>query len=218
MVTAVIRGTSMSVSRQQAESLTFWAAKTCVMAQLTHPESSATPPDDYLLMYGQRTPPPAMRIWAMHTDTEDWGVRMQHFGLLYPDTSGVEFSEPCNTHSTTIGLGRVAFCVMATTVATLPLPSLDDIPPLKAVRLWPHPEPFVWGQTQPLDDESVWIVSDLLRLWLGDDDDRFVNGLTELGLRNMRRAGRQVPGHEECCQVPPLGSRASRASLVPAFS
>jgi hypothetical protein len=98
----------------------------------------------------------------------------------------MEFSEPCNTHSTTIGLGKVGFCIMTTTNESLALPSLDDIPPLNAARLWPHPAPFEWGLTQPLDDESVSIVSDLLRLWIGDDDDLFLNALMVLGVRNMQ--------------------------------
>ena len=185
VLTALITGRPTTVSQQQAQSLAFWVAKTCVMAELTHPESAATSPSEYMSMYEHRMPLPGMKIWALNIDTEDWGVRMQHFGLLYGDPAELEYSEPCNTHSTTIGLGRVAFCVMATTNETLPLPSLDDIPPLKAVRLWSDPTPFAWGRIRSLDDESVWIVSDYLRLWLGDDDDLFLNALTELGFRNM---------------------------------
>ena len=183
-LTLLIKGDTTTMSIEQARSLAFWVAKTCVMAQLTHPESAATSPSLYHLMYRDRIPPPGMRIWALATDTDEWSVRMQHVGLLYGDTSTLEFSEPCNTHSTTIGLGKVAFCIMATT-ARLPLPSLEDIPPLKAVRLWPDPSPFPWSRTNPLDDVSLWIVSDLLQLWVGDDDDDFLNALMEIGLRNM---------------------------------
>lgn len=185
VVTALIRGDKTSVSIEQAKSLAFWVAKTCVMAQLTHTESAATPPSDYHHMHRERTPPPAMKMWALNIDTADWGVRMHHFGILVGNQSKLEFSQPCNTYSTTIGLGHVAFCVMATTSESLPLLSLDDIPPLKAVHLWPEPSSFEWGQTGPLDDESVGIVSDLLRLWIGDDDDLFMNALMVLGLRNM---------------------------------
>ena len=111
-LTLLIKGDTTTMSIEQARSLAFWVAKTCVMAQLTHPESAATSPSLYHLMYRDRIPPPGMRIWALATDTDEWSVRMQHVGLLYGDTSTLEFSEPCNTHSTTIGLGKVAFCIM----------------------------------------------------------------------------------------------------------
>jgi len=184
VLSALIAGESISVSLLQAESLAFWVAKTCVMAELTHPESAATPPHHFRYMHEDRMPPPGMHIWALNTDADDWGVRLQHFGILYGDPSELSYSEPCNTQSTTIGLGRAAFCVIATTQEVMPLPSLDDMPPLNAVRIWPNPVGFTWGQTRPLGNEDVWVVSDLLRLWLGDDDDAFLNALMGLGFRN----------------------------------
>jgi hypothetical protein len=39
-----------------------------------------------------------------------------------------------------------------------------------------------WSRDAPLDDEAMWLVSDLLRLWLNTDDEFFVR-LMELQLR-----------------------------------
>jgi hypothetical protein len=80
-------------------------------------------------------------------------------------------------------LGRVAFCVTATTSLGLSLPSFDDMPPLGAVRLWPVTEAIVWDRQSPLGDEDVWFVSDFLRRWLGEDDDRFLEVLAAVAAR-----------------------------------
>ncbi len=179
----LIGGEEGSVDRGSAEDLATWVTKTCFMAQLTHPASAAVPPEDYRWLYKHRTPPADTHVWALNIEAEDWALRMQHFGVLYGERGQNDYSEPCNTYSTTIGLGRVAFCVMGSTNSSMVLPSLDMVTPLDAVRLWPNPQAFKWGGVTPLEDEDAWLVSDLLRLWIGDDDDLFLGALMELGLR-----------------------------------
>jgi hypothetical protein len=182
-LTLLVEGATGLVPAKRSSSLATWVAKTCLMAEFTHPESATSTPEDYRWLHKYRLPPPGMNIWAFPTETADWGVRMQHLGWLYGEPNQVDTSEPCNTRSTTLGLGRVAFCVTATTSAGLSLPSFDDIPPLGAVRLWPATEAIVWDRQSPLGDEDVWFVSDFLRLWLGEDDDWFLEALAAVAAR-----------------------------------
>jgi hypothetical protein len=187
VLTMLIRGEAGQVDRKSAEDLAIWVAKTCFMAQLTHPASAAVPPKHYEWLYEHRTPPADTHIWALNIEGGDWALRMQHFCILYGERGQHDFSEPCNTYSTTIGLGRVAFCVMGTTKSSMVLPSLEMVTPLDAVRIWPDAQRFEWGDVTPLEDADVWLVSDLLRLWIGDDDDLFFGELMELGIRRSDR-------------------------------
>ena len=183
VLTTLISGQDTAVGEEHARHLALWVAKTCLMAQLTHPESAAVPTEHYRWLYENRTPPPGTQIWALDIEAQDWSLRMQHFAILYGDPAHCDPAEPCNTYSTTIGLGRAAFCVMGTTSESVVLPSLDDVTPLGAVRLWPYPRPFGWGRVAPLGDDDLWFVSDFLRLWMGDDDDLFLGALMDLGSR-----------------------------------
>jgi hypothetical protein len=189
LLTALIGGRRAEVAQDDAGQLALWVAKTCLMAQFTHPESAAVLPRQYQWLYERQTPPPRIHIWALSVEARDWALRMQHFGILYGDPDECDPSEPCNTYSTTIGLGQVAFCVMGTTSESMILPDLEDVTPLDAVRLWPDPRPFEWGRATPLGDEDLWFVSDYLRLWIGEDDDPFLDALMKLGIRRGRVSG-----------------------------
>ena len=74
---------------------------------------------------------------------------------------------------------------MSTSNPTLDLPSLDRIPPLEAVRLWPDADAFRWGRAIPLGNEDLWFVSDHLKLWVGDDDEVVMDRLMALALRRV---------------------------------
>jgi hypothetical protein len=182
VLTPLIDGLIGEVDGEVVQDLAAWIMKTCLMAELTHPESAGTPPEFYRWLYETRTPLPHTRIWAVPIEGPEWSLRMQHVGILYGDAATTDTGQPCNVHSTTIGLGGVAFCVMGATGPRPEFPPLEDIPPLQAVRLWPDPASFDWARNDPLDDPSVWLLSDLLRLWIQDDDEFFVR-LMELQLR-----------------------------------
>jgi hypothetical protein len=164
------------------QSVATWVAKTCLMADFTHPESSAVPPDDYHWLFETKQPPPLMQIWMVPIRGNDWALRMEHVAALYGDPSIVDVSEPVNSYSTTVGLGRVAFCAMGATNNQLVFPRLETIPPLKAFRLWPDPSALEWHPDNGLDDWSVWLLSDLFRLWITDEEDFFMR-LMELQAR-----------------------------------
>jgi hypothetical protein len=181
-LTMLIQGNNGHVTVADSDALAMWVAKTVMMAEFTHPESAATPTDHYDWLFRRRTPPPGMNIWVLPTETDDWALRMEHTAVLFGEPATTKMDGPCNTHSTILGLGRVAFCVMATTNQSLVLPSLDDLP-LGARRLWPELTSFCWDRASPLDSDDLWFVNDLLRLWIGDDDDLFTTRLIDLGLR-----------------------------------
>ncbi|MGP8163441.1 MAG: hypothetical protein ACLQAN_06650 [Acidimicrobiales bacterium] len=181
LLTVLIGGQPCEVDGDVVQNLAVWVAKTCLMAELTYPESAATPLEFYRWLFETRTPPPHTRIWAVPIEGQEWSLRMQHIGILYGDVR-TDVSLPCNIHSTTIGLGGVAFCVMGRIGPRPEFPPLEGIPPLQAVRLWPDPVSFGWARNHPLDDWSVWLLSDLLRLWIQNDDEFFFR-LMELQLR-----------------------------------
>jgi hypothetical protein len=99
---------------------------------------------------------------------EDWGLRLQYWSVLYGDPSTIDTSDPCNVHSTTMGLGSVAFCAMATAGGDVSMPPMETSP-LGAVRLWPDIHAFDWTRERTLDSDEIWLVSDLLRLQLTDE-------------------------------------------------
>jgi hypothetical protein len=179
-LTMLIQGNKGHVTVAQSDALAMWVAKTVMMAEFTHPASAATPADQYEWLFRHRTPPPGMNIWVLPTEADDWALRMEHTGVLFGEPATTNMDGPCNTRSTILGLGRVAFCVTATTNQSLVLPSLDDLP-LGAIRLWPELTSFFWDRASPLDSDDLWFVNDLLRLWIGDDDALFANRLTDLG-------------------------------------
>jgi hypothetical protein len=155
-VTALVKGETFTLSTEQVAIVATWAAKTALMAEFTHPESNATPAEHYRQLYETRLPPPGMHVWAAPIDAEDWALRMQHLGVLYGDPRETDIIQPCNTHSTTIGLGRVVFCVMGTTNPAVEFPHLDEIPPFGAIRVWPAAGPHRWSWSSPLDERAVW--------------------------------------------------------------
>jgi hypothetical protein len=170
------------VTVAEADALAMWVAKTVLMAEFTHPESNATPSDDYHWLFRHRTPPPGMTIWALPTDADDWALRFEHAAVLYGDPAVINRDDPCNTHSTVIGLGRVAFYVTATANLSMQLPSLDDRL-LGAVQLWPAVTGFNWRSVSPVGSEDLYFLRDFLRLWIGDDDEQFLGRLTDLAVR-----------------------------------
>lgn len=182
VLTPLIDGQVAEVDGNVVQDLATWVVKTCLMAELTHPESAATPPEFYRWLFETRTPPPHTRIWAVPIKGQEWSLRVKHVGILYGDAATTDVSQPYNVHSTTIGLGRVAFCVMGAISSELEFPPLEDIPPLQAVRLWPDPRSFDWERHDPLDDRSAWLLSDIMRLWFQDDDEFFIR-LIDLQLR-----------------------------------
>lgn len=120
-------------------------------------------------MFETGQPPPLMQVWAVPIDGDDCSLRLQQVAVLFDDPAtmdGVDLvAQSCNTQSTTIGLGRVAFCVMGATNPHVPLPSLDSTPPARsapsgwrwAPGLWapssgplPRP-PFTTGYTATAD-------------------------------------------------------------------
>lgn len=178
----LVRGQAVYLNRETLLTLATWIAKTCLMADFTYPESSAIPLGDYRWMFKTKQPPPLMQIWMVPIQGNDWALRMEHIAVLYGDPSIIDASQPYNAYSTTIGLGKVGFCVMGTTNSELFLPRLEEIPPLKAFRLWPDPSGLEWSPGSALDDWSVWLLSDIFRLWFKNDDELFVR-LTELQAR-----------------------------------
>jgi hypothetical protein len=182
-LTMLIQGRRGRIGQEKVKTLATWVAKTSMMAEFTHPESAVTPADHYRWLFDHQTPPPGMMIWALPAAADDWALRMQHYGILYGFPETVDVSEACNTQSTVIGLGKVAFCLMSTSDPTLDLPSLDQIPPLAAVRLWPEPKSFWWDYVNPLGSADLWFVSDYLRLWIGDDDELLMSRMVDLAFR-----------------------------------
>ena len=182
--TMLVTGRTGYVTLEETDALAIWIAKTCMMAQLTHPESAATPMKHYEWLYRNRTPPPGWNIWVMPISAQDWGLRIQYWSVLYGDPSTIDVSDPCNVHSTTIGLGRVGFCAMASAGADIAIPPLETSP-LGAVRLWPEIHAFGWTRDQPLDNNEIWLASDLLRLQLTDEQ--------KLWEAIMRVAARRAP-------------------------
>lgn len=182
-LTKLIVGEAFTFGSDASEALATWVAKTAMMAEFTHPESKATRPLDYRDLYETGRPPSDMFIWAAATDTVDWCVRMEHAGLLFGDPDEVDVDQPCNVHSTTIGLGKVVFSVLGGSPPELPFPKLQDIPPFGAVRLWPEPDIVQWSRNVVLDDWSVWLMSDLLRLSVQLDDE-IIWRLGELAIRS----------------------------------
>ena len=183
-LTELIKGRSCRVEIEMTKAVAVWAAKTCLMAELVHPESNATPPEHYRWMFEQREPPPLMEIWVVPIRGEDWALRMEQVAVLYGDPSMIDdvVVQPCNAHSMTFGLGSVAFNVMATTNPAVPFPPLATITPLQAVRIWPEPAAFEWRPTRPLNDPAVWVLRDLFSLWIDDDDDALFGRMTDLQL------------------------------------
>jgi hypothetical protein len=165
VLTMLIEGRIGNVTVAEADALAMWVAKTVLMAEFTHPESNATPSDDYHWLFRHRTPPPGMTIWALPTDADDWALRFEHAAVLYGDPAVINRDDPCNTHSTVIGLGRVAFYVTATTNLSMQLPSLDDCS-LGAVQVWPAVTGFNWRRVSPVGSEDLYFLRDFLRLWI----------------------------------------------------
>jgi hypothetical protein len=180
-LTSLIRGEALSYDADAARTLATWVAKTCLMAEFTHPESNATPSAHYRWLFERREPPPLMRIWAAPNCGPDWALRMEHVAALYGDPVSGEVDRPYDAHSPTIGLGHVVFCVIGRMDERFPTPPIEDIPPFSAARLWPDPHSCDWTLDAPLYDESAWLLSDAFRLWM-EPGDEFLLRLMGLAL------------------------------------
>ena len=184
LLSALVRGERLAIDGGAAASLALWVAKTTAMAELTHPESAALSADDVRGLMKARLPPSYLNIWMVPSGGgPDWALRWQHFAVLWGDPLTTDPEEQPNTFSTTIGLNRVAFCVMGTRNPILPLPDLDGIPPLHSARIWPQSRSLHFARERNLSDRELWVLSDLLHLWLSDDDEAFESSLVELALR-----------------------------------
>ena len=161
-LTMMIQGNAFVATMEDSESLATWVAKTCLMAQFTHPESLAMPQAYIDWIYSTRSPPPNMHIWAIPTRTEDWGVRMEHRGYLFNSDAKVDSSDPCNTHCTVIGLGYVAFWILGSTRSSLFPSELINYSPPTAVRLWPQGSSFKWKPQPCLGDMELRFLVDFL--------------------------------------------------------
>ena len=168
-LSGLIQDTAEAIDERQARSVATWIAKTCLMAQLTEGESAAVPPAYYDWMYQTREPPPLMRIWIYPHDADDWGARMEHQGLLY-GTEPMDISDPPNIHSTTIGLGHLAFLVLGSAGPPEALDLTEQMVPRNGVRIWPNPRGFDWFRRTPLGHDELWLLAELLALVVTDFD------------------------------------------------
>lgn len=167
VLTKMMRGERCEIDFEDAKRLAAWTAKTCLMAQYTHPESVATPASYYEWLFLTKEPPPNMQIWAFPSAAQDWGVQMEHRGLLFKTSDRTQLSDPCNTHSTTIGLGQVVMFILGTTISNLFSEAFTTMLPDNGIQLWPQPSRFIWDPKEFLGDEDVWLLADLLPLHSG---------------------------------------------------
>jgi hypothetical protein len=167
VLTTMIQGASCEVDFATSCLLASWAAKTCLMAQFTHPESVATPPSYFEWLFVTGKPPPNMRIWVLPIAAADWGIRMEHRGVLWADSEATPISDPCNTHSTTIGLGQMLLFILGTTSSTLFSDEISRVMPTIGAQLWPRPNSFAWSSDRCLSDDDVWQLADLLPELIG---------------------------------------------------
>jgi hypothetical protein len=160
----MIRGSSCLIDPRSAASVATWAVKTTMMLEITDLASQAHHTPDYDWVWRERLPPPGTRVWAgLLADTEDWGIRAQHWGLLY---GGANIDLPCNSHQTTIGLHHVLLVVVGSRVEGFPYPPLGQVAPL--IRLWPGPSAIPWPPPVGIDDAGAWFISEALRISFDD--------------------------------------------------
>jgi hypothetical protein len=159
MLTTMIHGNPVQLTPDDCAKLALWATKTVMLAEFTDMGSMAYSDADRHFLYEKREPPKGTRVWtASLADLDDWGVRMQHWGMLAGSSN---IDDPCNVHQTTIGLGRLLLG-LTHTLDYLPVPPLDRI----MIPIWPDPQLRSWPTNHPLHDFMAWQVSEALAFLL----------------------------------------------------
>jgi hypothetical protein len=158
-LTSMIQGRRRLLSEEGAVAVATWAVKTAMMAELTDVASQAHHAEQHRAFHHDRVPSASTRVWVgCLTDTEDWGIRSQHYGCLYG--VGLDIELPCNTHQTTLGLNHLLLVVIGSTAEGFRIPSLEEIAPL--VPLWPAQPETSWPPQAKIGDAGAWLISTAL--------------------------------------------------------
>lgn len=124
-----------------------------------HPDNTATPDAERLLMYANFEPPPTWSIWIADYRGDKWRnlAMFHHVGkLLPPKPPEPSDSVRPDTHFTSIGMGRLFIQVTATSTG-LVIESDNDA----LRRIWPLTGlALTWPPARFIDDREADFIAD----------------------------------------------------------